>query len=130
MGIQITFSKQRSLSTVLSNPKQPQPPMDFKGVVYLIPCSECSAVYIGGIGRTLKERLAGHKRAVRMGDEQRYSCSLPQDWPLNCLGQVQDYTQGNQLAKVKGQRSHQDPEESGENEFRSRHCVTSSLETI
>ena len=130
MGIQITFSKQRSLSTVLSNPKQPQPPMDFKGVVYLIPCSECSAVYIGGIGRTLKERLAGHKRAVRMGDEQRYSCSLPQDWPLNCLGQVQDYRQGNPLAKVKGQRSHQDPEESGENEFRSRHCVTSSLETI
>ena len=48
------------------NPKQPQPPMDIKGVVYLIPCSECSAVYIGETGRTLKERLAEHKRAVRM----------------------------------------------------------------
>ena len=40
--------------------------MDIKGVVYLIPCSECSAVYIGETGRTLKERLAEHKRAVRM----------------------------------------------------------------
>ena len=68
MGIQTIFSKQRSLRTVLSNPKQPQPPMDIKGVVYLIPCSECSAVYIGETGRTLKVRLAEHKRAVRMGD--------------------------------------------------------------
>ena len=131
MGIQIIFSKQRSLSTVLSNPKQPQPPMDFKGVVYLIPCSECSTVYIGGIGRTLKERLAEHKRAVRMGDVNNgIAVHSLKWWPLNCFGQVQDYRQGNPLAKVKGQRSHQDPEESGENEFRSRHCVTSSLETI
>ena len=68
MGIQTIFSKQRSLRTVLSKPKQPQPPMDIKGVVYLIPCSECSAVYIGETGRTLKVRLAEHKRAVRMGD--------------------------------------------------------------
>ena len=68
MGIQTIFAKQRSLRTVLSNPKQPQPPMDIKGVVYLIPCSECSAVYIGETGRTLKVRVAEHKRAVRMGD--------------------------------------------------------------
>ena len=68
MGIQTIFSKQRSLRTVLSNPKPPQPPMDIKGVVYLIPCSECSAVYIGETGRTLKVRLAEHKRAFRMGD--------------------------------------------------------------
>ena len=129
MGIQTIFSKQRSLRTVLSNPKQPQPPMDIKGVVYLIPCSECSAVYIGETGRTLKVRLAEHKRAVRMGDVNNGIAvhSLMQDWPLNCLGQGQDYRQGNPLAKEKGQRSHQDPEE---NEFRSRHCVTSSLETI
>ena len=52
------------------------------------------------------------------GCEQRYSCTLPQDWPLNCLGQGQDCRQGNPLAKEKGQGSHQDPEESGENEFR------------
>ena len=67
LGIQTIFSKQRSLRTVLSNPKPPQPPMDIKGVVYLIHCSECSAVYIGETGRTLKVRLAEHKRAIRMG---------------------------------------------------------------
>ena len=37
-------------------------------VVYLIHCSDCSAVYIGESERTLKVRLAEHKRAVRMGD--------------------------------------------------------------
>ena len=67
-GIQTIFSKQRTLRTVLFNPKQPQPPMDIKGVVYLIPCSECSAVYIGKTGRTLKLRFAEHKQAVTMGD--------------------------------------------------------------
>ena len=56
MGIQAIFSK------------QPQPPMDIKGVVYLISCSECSTVYIGETGRTLKVILVKHKRAVRMGD--------------------------------------------------------------
>ena len=69
-GIQTIFSKQRTRQqrTVLFNPKQPQPPMDIKGVVYLIPCSECSAVYIGKTGRTLKLRFAEHKQAVTMGD--------------------------------------------------------------
>ena len=131
MGIQTIFSKQRSLSTVLSNPKQPQPPMDIKGVVYLIPCSECSAVYIGGIGRTLKERLAEHKRAVRMGDVNNgiavHSLKTGHSiaWDKAKITDRETHWQ-----KVKGKRSHQDPEESGENEFRSRHCVTSSLETI
>ena len=33
-----------------------------------IPCSSCPAVYTGETGRTLKVRMAEHKRAVRMGD--------------------------------------------------------------
>ena len=42
--------------------------MDIIGVVYQIPCSSCPAVYTGETGRTLKVRMAEHKRAVRMGD--------------------------------------------------------------
>ena len=34
----------------------------------IIPCSSCPAVYTGETGRTLKVRMAEHKRAVRMGD--------------------------------------------------------------
>ena len=68
MNIETIFTKQRSLRSILSRPKQPQPTMDIKGVVYQIPCSSCPAVYTGETGRTLKVRMVEHKRAVRMGD--------------------------------------------------------------
>ena len=68
MNIETIFTKQRSLRSILSRPKQPQPTMDIKGVIYQIPCSSCPAVYTGETGRTLKVRMAEHKRAVRMGD--------------------------------------------------------------
>ena len=68
MNIETIFTKQRSLRSILSRPKQPQPTMDIKGVIYQIPCSSCPAVYTGETGRTLKVRMVEHKRAVRMGD--------------------------------------------------------------
>ena len=37
MNIETIFTKQRSLRCILSRPKQPQPTMDIKGVVYQIP---------------------------------------------------------------------------------------------
>ena len=44
-NIETIFTKQRSLRSILSRPKQPQPTMDIKGFVYQIPCSSCPAVY-------------------------------------------------------------------------------------
>ena len=41
--------------------------MDIKGVVYQIPCSSFPGVSTGKTGRTLKVRMAEHKRSVRMG---------------------------------------------------------------
>ena len=68
MNIETISTKQRTLRSILSRPKQPQPTMDIKGVVYQIPCSSCPAVYTGETGRMLKVRMAEHKSAVRMGD--------------------------------------------------------------
>ena len=42
--------------------------LDVKGVVYSIPCADCSAAYIGEIGRTLNVHMAEHKRAVKSKD--------------------------------------------------------------
>ena len=68
MNIETIFTKERSLRSILSRPKQPQPIMDLKVVVYQIPCSSCPAVYTGETRRTLKVRMAEHKRAIRMGN--------------------------------------------------------------
>ena len=66
------------VSTPLSTPEIPsgnpsrkkgRPGMlDVKGVVYSIPCADCSATYIGETGRTLKVRMAEHKRVVKSKD--------------------------------------------------------------
>ena len=42
-------------------PKDPTEKEDQTGVVYHIPCSDCSSVYIGETGRKLKCRLKEHK---------------------------------------------------------------------
>ena len=36
-----------------------------RGLVYRVPCGQCEWSYVGETGRTLGERLAEHKRAVR-----------------------------------------------------------------
>lgn len=38
-----------------------------QGVVYKIPC-ECGRIYVGETGRTLKQRITEHKRAVKSTD--------------------------------------------------------------
>ena len=38
---------------------------DEAGSVYAIPCNNCNNIYIGQTGRSLKERLKEHERAIR-----------------------------------------------------------------
>ena len=45
----------------------PTDPINTKGVIYKIPC-ECTKVYVGETGRTMKQRISEHKRAVKNGD--------------------------------------------------------------
>ena len=42
--------------------------MDERKGVYSIPCTVCTKVYIGQMGRSLKHRLKEHQRALRNGD--------------------------------------------------------------
>ena len=41
-----------------------------KGLVYRLPCAECSWVYIGETSRALEDRLSKHKRAIRTSSER------------------------------------------------------------
>ena len=50
------------------NEAPPREQYEIKVVVYSIPC-ECGRVYIGETGRTLKQRIGEHKRAVKNQDK-------------------------------------------------------------
>ena len=39
-----------------------------RGVVYEVPCKDCSKTYVGEMKRTLKVRLGEHEQAVKRGD--------------------------------------------------------------
>ena len=54
-----------TLRQILSHPKDPVPILMQRGVIYKIPCSDCSQSYIGQTGRCLSRRLKEHQIAVR-----------------------------------------------------------------
>ena len=56
-----------TLRGALARVKQARPNRK-KGVVYEVPCKDCSCVYIGEIGRILEKRLSKHKTAVKKHD--------------------------------------------------------------
>ena len=58
------FSSRNTFRKVKERPGM----MDVKGVVYSIPCTECSATYVGETGRTLRVRVVDHSRAVKNKD--------------------------------------------------------------
>ena len=62
------FQPLRTLLQMLVRPKDPVPVEERKGVV--TPCVECSSVYIGQTGRSLKQRISEHRRALKNGDVQ------------------------------------------------------------
>ena len=70
LGVKVVFRPLRTLRQMLVRPKDPVPVDERKGVVYSIPCVECSSVYIGQTGRCLKQRVSEHRRALKNGDVQ------------------------------------------------------------
>ena len=57
------------MKQILMKVKNPVPAEKKKGVVYEIPCQDCTQVYVGETGRTLKKRMSEHKQAVKRFDE-------------------------------------------------------------
>ena len=70
LGVKVVFRPLRTLRQILVHPKDPVPIKERNGVVYSIPCVECSSVYIGQTGRSLKQRISEHRRALKNGDIQ------------------------------------------------------------
>ena len=68
LNIRTFFRPTRTLRQILCHPKDPVPAHQQAGVVYKIPCSDCSKSYIGQTGRTLAQRVKEHQRAVRTFD--------------------------------------------------------------
>ena len=63
LGIRTCFKPHRTLKNYLVRPKDPVPSDLLKGVVYTIPCLDCSQRYVGQTGRTLQHRVREHKQA-------------------------------------------------------------------
>ena len=68
--IRVTFRPHATLRKILVSPKDSIPVEKKANVVYQIPCTSCSEVYIGQTSRTLGTRLREHKVSVERGDTQ------------------------------------------------------------
>ena len=68
LDIQVAFRPHYTIRNTLVHPKDKTPTEQRSGIVYKISCSECPKVYIGQTGRSLKQRITEHRRAIRNGD--------------------------------------------------------------
>ena len=66
--IRVRFKPNTTLRKILVKPKDPVPVERRTGIVYQIPCSDCSQTYVGQSGRTIVDRIKEHQRAVKNGD--------------------------------------------------------------
>ena len=64
--VRVLFRPHSTLRQQLFHVKDPTPVLQMANVVYSIPCTTCSATYIGQTGRLLSTRLDEHKAAVRL----------------------------------------------------------------
>ena len=65
LNIKTVFTSTPTLKKHLMKVKTPREKSKIKGVVYEIPCMDCSMVYVGETGRTLDKRLKEHQNAVK-----------------------------------------------------------------
>ena len=68
LDIKVVFLTNQIVRRQLSKMKTSRHKHETKGVVHFIRC-ECGCVYIGETGRTLKQRITEHKRAVKHQDK-------------------------------------------------------------
>ena len=60
---------------MISKPKDKLDDGKKTGVIYQIPCDDCSTVYIGETKRALETRVSEHERNVRLGHMEKSALS-------------------------------------------------------
>ena len=69
-----------------------------KGVIYEVPCTDCTKVYIGETGRNLRTRLKEYKYAVKRNDDRNGIAVHAQrsghrvDWEAARVRDMEDHT--------------------------------------
>lgn len=72
-NIQITQKYTKTINNIHSKLKDKENNLKKAGVVYSIPCQDCSKTYIGHTSRVLKDRLTSHKSDIKLN---KRSCTL------------------------------------------------------
>ena len=70
LGIRTVFKSHNTLGQLLMKVKAETPEDLKKGVVYKVPCADCTNINIGETGRNLRMRLKEHQYAVKRKDEK------------------------------------------------------------
>jgi hypothetical protein len=68
LNIKMVFKSNGTLRQTLMRVKNKRPEELRRGVVYEVPCQDCSKTYIGETGRSLQERLKEHRYAIKTGN--------------------------------------------------------------
>ena len=97
VDVRARFRMNTTLIKLLVKPKDPAPVERRTGIVYRIPCMDCTKTYVGQSGRTICDRVKEHQRAVKNGDtdslaiaEYAWQCQHRIDWTAS---EVLDYSQ-------------------------------------
>ena len=66
-GFKLSSNQSRALKQELTHLKDKQQTQNEAGVVYGLPCGDCSAMYVGETGRQVKDRMREHQNDVTKG---------------------------------------------------------------
>ena len=68
--VKVAYKRQQTINSLFPHPKEREDSHRQKsGLVYKINCTQCNFVYSGQTERSLKTRIAGHKKAVASFDQ-------------------------------------------------------------
>ena len=76
VDIWVAFRSRTTMRSLLMRVRLRRSPMEYKGVIYKIPCHNCDQVYIGETGRPLITRLKEQQRHGKYGNTDKSAVAL------------------------------------------------------
>ena len=70
-GVKVAMKPVKTISNILTSPKDPIAEHEKSRLVFEIPCADCEFVYVGQTKRDLKSRVAEHKRSVKNAEPEK-----------------------------------------------------------